>query len=64
MRIKRLLFGMLTLLPLIITLVVLPMLPAQIPAQFDSAGNVTRFGSRYETLIVPVIVLGTGFFSY
>lgn len=46
--------------PLIITLIMLPMLPELIPAHFDLSGNVTRFGSRFETLIAPIIAAMIG----
>ena len=48
---------------LFVTLLVLRELPAVIPAHYDFAGNVTRFGSKYELLILPVILLLVSFGS-
>ena len=43
------------LIPLGYTLSALPTLPDQIPAHFNAGGNVTRWGSRNEMLILPLI---------
>ena len=48
---------------LFVTLLVLRELPAEIPAHYDSAGNITRWGSKYEFLILPVILLLVSFGS-
>ena len=48
---------------LFVTLLVLRELPAQIPAHYDFAGNVTRYGSKYELLILPVVLLLVSFGS-
>ena len=48
---------------LFVTLLVLRELPAEIPAHYDFAGNVTRYGSKYELLILPVILLLISFGS-
>lgn len=48
---------------LFVTLLVLRELPAEIPAHYDFAGNVTRYGSKYELLILPVILLSVSFGS-
>mgnify|MGYP002744659320 FL=1 len=48
---------------LFVTLLVLRELPAEIPAHYDFAGNVTRYGSKYELLILPVILLLVSFGS-
>lgn len=48
---------------LFVTLLVLRELPAVIPAHYDFAGNVTRYGSKYELLILPVILLLVSFGS-
>ena len=54
---------MLAALCLFVTLLVLRELPAEIPAHYDFAGNVTRYGSKYELLILPVILLLISFGS-
>ena len=48
---------------LFVTLLVLRELPAEIPAHYDFAGNVTRYGSKYELLILPVVLLLLSFGS-
>ena len=48
---------------LFVTLLVLRELPAEIPAHYDFAGNMTRYGSKYELLILPVILLLISFGS-
>ena len=48
---------------LFVTLLVLRELPAEIPAHFDFVGNITRWGSKYELLILPVILLSVSFGS-
>lgn len=50
-------------LTLFVTLAVLWELPAEIPAHYDFAGNVTRYGSKYELLILPVVLLLVSFGS-
>lgn len=42
-------------LPLAITFFVVPQLPDSVAMAFNSAGEATRFGSRYELLWVPVV---------
>ena len=54
----------LTFFPIFITLGALPFVPDQIPAHFDLAGQVDRWGSKYELFLLPVtIVLMTFFFA-
>ena len=48
---------------LFVTLLVLRELPAEIPVHFDFVGNITRLGSKYELLILPVILLSVSFGS-
>ncbi len=47
-------------LPLVITLMILPHLPNQIPAHYGFDGQVDRWGSKYETLVVPLLAIITG----
>ena len=54
---------MLAALCLFVTLLVLRELPVEIPAHFDFVGNITRWGSKYELLIMPVILLLISFGS-
>lgn len=58
----RTLFYILMGLPLVVTLAALLVLPAEIPAHYDAAGNITRWGSKYEMLLLPLITLLMGGF--
>lgn len=48
---------LLTILSLIVPLAALPFLPDAIPAHYNAAGMVDRWGSKYETLIFPALIL-------
>ncbi|MGI5930257.1 MAG: SdpI family protein [Pseudoflavonifractor sp.] len=49
-------------LPLVVTLAVLLVLPGEIPVHYNAAGEVNRWGSKYEMLILPLITLLMGGF--
>jgi len=49
-------------LPIIITLCALPFLPSEVPAHYNAKGAVTRYGSKYESIILPMIVIPFGYF--
>ena len=49
-------------LPLLITFAVLPFLPEKIPAHYNFAGEIDRWGSKFETLIFPLVTIAMGFF--
>jgi uncharacterized membrane protein len=49
-------------LPLIIALIMLPILPNNIPMHYNSQNEIDRWGSKYESLILPLIIIGIGFF--
>lgn len=53
---KKLMWAI-TALSLIGTGVVLPLLPERVPMHYDMAGNIDRWGSRYENLIFPVLIV-------
>lgn len=44
-------------LPLILTGIALPMLPDQIPAHYGIDGQVNRWGSKYESLFLPLFTI-------
>lgn len=54
------LLRLLTVLPILISVVVLPLLPDQIPAHYNLAGKIDRWGSRLEILILPLFCLISG----
>lgn len=62
MKTKRIMFYGLMALPLVAVLIALQFLPEQIPAHYDLHNQVTRWGSKYETLIFPVFIIIFGFF--
>lgn len=55
------LLRLLTVLPILISAVVLPLLPERIPAHYNLTGEIDRWGSRLEILILPVFCLVSGF---
>ena len=56
----RKLFSMLTFLPLVISVFAFSLLPEQIPAHFNLAGEVDRWGSRLEIFVLPILVAVIG----
>lgn len=62
MKTKKSLYYFLMILPLVLTLLALPFLPDQIPAHYDISNQVDRWGSKFETLILPVMVVLFGGF--
>lgn len=62
MNVRKLIYYTLMFLPLVITLVVLPSLPEKIPAHYGYDNQVTRWGSKYETLILPAVTVLLGYF--
>ena len=54
---KRIVFGILMFLPLAVVLVALPFLPDQIPAHYGFDNQVTRWGSKYEALLLPILTI-------
>lgn len=60
MKLKKTVLYILMLLPLAVTLAALFFLPEQIPAHYNFSGQVDRWGSKYETLVLPVfpVILG------
>lgn len=57
MKMKNKILTILTVLPLIITAVVLRFMPDKIPGHYDAAGNIDRWGSKYESFILPCIIV-------
>lgn len=62
MKVKKIVFYGLMFLPLISALIALQFLPEQIPAHYDLNNLVTRWGSKYEVLIVPIVTTVLGYF--
>lgn len=55
--IMNLTFIVLGILPLVVTLILLPSLPEKMPVHYGFYGNVDRFGSKYENLIFPILII-------
>ena len=53
---KRIIW-LISLIPLVMTGVMLPFMPDSVPMHYDAAGNIDRYGSKYELLILPVAAL-------
>ena len=62
MKKKKLIYLILMVFPLIVVCLTLPFLPEQIPAHYNLNNEVTRWGSKYETLFFPCIALFVGLF--
>lgn len=62
MKVKKIVFYGLMFLPLISALIALHFLPEQIPAHYGLNNQVTRWGSKYEALIVPIVTVMLGCF--
>lgn len=58
----RTVFWLLMFLPLAVTLAALVVLPDRVPMHYNLAGEVDRWGSKYENLIFPVLVWAMGGF--
>ncbi|MBP3339984.1 MAG: SdpI family protein [Lachnospiraceae bacterium] len=46
-----------TFIPLMITLFLVRYLPDKIPGHYDAMGNIDRWGSKYEILIMPIVII-------
>ncbi len=57
MKIKKILLISFAVLPLIVSLITLIFLPEVIPAHYGSDFTVDRYGSKFEILIFPVLIL-------
>lgn len=49
-------------LPLLVIVFTLPFLPDLIPGHYDINGNIDRWGSKYEQLILPIFTIAFGLF--
>lgn len=54
---KNSILWLLTLLPLIITIVVMPLMPNKVPMHYTAGGHVNRWGSKYENLGFPIFTV-------
>ncbi len=63
---KNKIFCIITLLPMVVTAIVLKFMPDKIPMHYNAAGEIDRWGSKYEQFIFPVMILvfGVSFYLY
>ena len=61
MNIKKI-FYILMFLPLVISMIALVFLPDLIPAHYNIKNEIDRWGSKYEILIIPIIIILLGHF--
>ena len=54
---KNKILWIITFLPLLITIVVLPFMEDKIPMHYDINGNIDRWGSKSEQFIFPVMII-------
>ena len=59
---KNKILWIVTFLPTIVTLIVVQFIPASIPMHSDLAGNIDRWGSKYESFIFPVMIIALTLF--
>lgn len=50
------LLWIITLIPIVFTIVMIGFLPDQIPMHYDGQGNIDRWGSKYENFLFPCII--------
>jgi len=62
MKTKKIVFYILMFLPLAAVLMALQFLPETIPVHYDFNNQVTRWGSKYEMLLLPLATVGFGCF--
>jgi uncharacterized membrane protein len=62
MKNRRFIAWIFSFVPLLITLVVLPILPDIIPVHYSLGGDADRYGSKYEMLVLPIPTILMGFF--
>ena len=57
MKLNKFVFWLIAFLPLIVTLIVLPILPETLPAHYNISGVADRWGRKYEKLILPIFTV-------
>lgn len=62
MKTKKTVYYILMYLPFAVNLAALPFLPDRIPAHYGFDNQVTRWGSKYETLLYPLVTVLMGYF--
>lgn len=60
---NKILWG-LSLLPMIVTAVVLKFMPDSVPMHYNASGEIDRWGSKYENFIFPFMIIGITLFWF
>ena len=60
MKLLNRLCSILTFLPLTVSALLLPLMPQQIPAHYNLSGQIDRWGSPLELLLLPLLTLAAG----
>lgn len=60
--VMRKLMWIISLVPLVITAVMLGILPDKVPMHYNAEGEIDRWGSKYENLIFPLIIIALTLF--
>lgn len=55
---RNLILWLLTILPFIMTVIILQFMDDKIPMHYDINGNTDRWGSKYESFIFPAVIIG------
>lgn len=65
MKTKKLIsYAIFMFLPLVITLIALPFMREEIPAHYGYSLVVDRWGSKYESLVLPILTVGFGLLMF
>lgn len=62
MKTKKIIYFILMYLPLVVALIALQYLPSKIPAHYGFDNQITRWGSKYEALLFPIVTVLIGGF--
>ena len=54
---KNRILWIISFIPLFVTVIALQFIPENIPMHYDINGNIDRWGSKYEKLIFPILIL-------
>lgn len=61
---KKLIFILLAILPTLITMIVLMFVPELVSSTYDANGVIVSLGTKYQSLMIPVLIIVMGIFWY
>ena len=56
-KIRKIIMWAVSLLPLVVTTIVIQFMPKKVPMHYDIAGHIDRWGSRNEQFVFPVMII-------